>query len=84
MTENQQEYGAFTDLVRGFAPTYDCTDRELILRAVRVAGAGGPRCTRRAAVGAIFGHGSGFSHAICQAAGVDPDEMVGHEQESDE
>ena len=55
------------------------SDRDLLTRAIKSAGHDGPRRVRWAAVSDLLGHGSGVSYALCLAAGLDPDEMVGAE-----
>lgn len=55
------------------------SDRDLLTEAIRHVGRGGPKRPRWAAVRDLLGHGSTVSYALCVAAGLDGDEMVGIE-----
>ena len=59
------------------ANRFDLTERDLLLRAARGAGHGGPPRPRWAAVREVFALGSTSATALCQALGLNPDEQVG-------
>lgn len=72
------EAPSLTDAVREVVPNSSYSDTELLLRAVRLAHRGSRRhCSRTSHVKRQFAVGSTVAHALCIAAGVDPDEMVG-------
>jgi hypothetical protein len=60
------------------------SDRDLLIQAIRHAGRTGPRRVRWATVADLLGHGSTVSYALCVAAGLDGDEMVGVDDDSEE
>ena len=77
---------AFTDRARVFLPGYNLTDDQLLDRMIRIAaqGHGQPSAPRWSHVGRVTGHGSGFSSSLCRAAGLDPNEIVGIDDERGE
>ena len=69
---------SIADIVRDRIPHAKvATDRDLLSRLIETIGADRRRAPRWSHVGAMLGHGSGVSTAICDAVGSDPDEMVG-------
>ncbi len=76
------------DAVRTEHPHVTQTSIGLVRHLITRAFYGSRRRARWSHVGAMIGHGSGVSQALCRACSVDPDEMLGYdaadEEEGDE
>jgi hypothetical protein len=70
----------------GLAHVDVASDLDLLRKLVETIGLDHDqlRAPRWSHVGACLGHGSGVSQAICNALGLDPDKLVGGEDEPDE
>lgn len=72
------------DAVRAEIPHITATAADAVRHVVLYPPVGNQRGPRWSHVGAALGHGSGVSQALCRACGVDPDEILGSEEDGDD
>lgn len=76
--------GEIGTLVHAEHPHICYTDSDLVRRAATSAHRGHGRATRRGHIMDAFGVGSGVADTICRACGMDPDEVVGEDNDDDD
>ena len=76
--------GEIGTLVHAEHPHVFYSDSDLVRRAATSAHRGHGRATRRGHIMDAFGVGSGVADTICRACGMDPDEVVGEDNDNDD
>lgn len=74
-----RSHNLVTDAMRDAGYPHSHTDSSLLTWAIKTANVRGRRGPRWAAVMRVFKTGQTTAMALCRAVGVDPDELVGHD-----